>query len=78
LLSRNRPFPARGLSFAQGPPLRTPSRIRQRRSPHFLPNFTQNPPFAYFFMKIDHFAGICRLMKKGKSALPLHFLVVSL
>jgi hypothetical protein len=51
-------------------------RLSERR--FFLPNFTENPPFAYFFMKIDHFAGICRLMKKGKSALPLHFLVVSL
>lgn len=51
-------------------------RLIERRL--FLPIFAKNPPFAYFFMKIDHFAGICRLMKKGKSALPLHLLVVSL
>jgi hypothetical protein len=48
------------------------------KGPQGLPSLTQNAQAAPFFREIYHFADVCRLMKKGKSALPLHFLVGSL
>jgi hypothetical protein len=51
------------------------SHFGDHRGPYLLPSLTQNAYFACFFTKIDHSAVFCRLMKKGKSALPLHFLV---
>ncbi len=45
---------------------------------HVFPRFTGNAHPACFFAKIDHFAPVCRLMKRGETALTLYFLVGTL
>jgi hypothetical protein len=77
LFGRNGEGGVRGLAEPAGalPPAPEPHVGEQ---PTILPSYPRDFPSLYFLLKIDHFAAFCRFMKKGKSALPLHFLVVSL